>query len=349
MKTVLLLCCILLVGCVHVEEQSNRVIIEQFPIEEEIILDSCEVEPVLFFLGDMLINNDMLITMDLKNDVFFQYFKLPNLSYLGSSTLKGGGPDDEIMILPNLQTVTDSTWTFRTLSHQKVVYYDLIENRLQLLEAMKVPNEYSMVMNSFLLKDIILGYDLLGENDKEYIACDLKSGEVEDFGEDFPKVSFSVKTKTPNMLYSKIMSAKNDCSSFAALYDKFPLLRIYDKEGSVLSEVEFRNNQRNPLCYATDYSSNKDYLNTTINYMKIKTTDRYIYGLYSGKTHLELSTSSTDMSDYCSEVHVWDWSGNPIKRFVLDKPVGCFAVSPDDSFMIFYSYNRDNMLYKLSM
>lgn len=349
MKIVLLLGCILLVGCVHVEEHGNRLMIERFPIEEVVMLDSCEVEPVLFFLGDMLINNNILITMDLKNDVFFQFFKIPDLSYLGSSTLKGEGPDDEIMILPNLQTVTDSIWTFRTLSHQKIVRYDWMKNKLCLVEAIKIPNEYSMVMNSFLLKDKILGYDLLGENEKEYIACDLKSGKVEDFGEEFPKVSFSVKTKNPNVLYSKIMSAKNDCSSFAALYDKFPLLRIYDKEGAVLSEVEFSNNQRNPLCYATEFSSNEDVLSTTINYMKIKTTDRYIYGLYSGKTHLELSTSSTDMSDYCSEVHVWDWMGNPIKRFVLDKPVGCFAVSQDDSIMIFYSYNRDNMLYKLSM
>lgn len=67
-------------------------------------------------------------------------------------------------------------------------------------------------------------------------------------------------------------------------------------------------------------------------YYTIAVTDKYILGLFFGKT-----LSSTPDSGYAQTVHVFDWDGKPIARYFLDQP--CISMDIDP---------RTNRLYTLS-
>lgn len=334
------------ISCSTNVEKKHKILVEKFPIEKQITLDTVRVEPVLFCIGDMLIMDDFLVTVDLKNDVFFQFFALPSLNYIGASVHKGGGPKEEIGILPYLGRIGRNSFTYRSIDKQKVVSYNMRENELSLVNEYKIANEYMSVLNSFLIGNKLLGYDMVGESQKEYISYDWSTHMIEEFGSDYPEMNFPINTKKKNMLFSKIMNANSDNRKFVALYDKLPLMRIYDDDGHILSESEYINNQLEPSIYGSDNLENSDLSSLTINYLKVKVTDRFIYGLYSGKTHGELGLLNT--SDLCNEIHVWSWDGMPVKRFILNKPISNFAVSLDNSYILLYSFKEDDVLYKMN-
>lgn len=348
MKNIYLFICLFLsAGCSTNVEKTNKVLVKEFPLEKHIILDTIKVEPVLFCIGDMLLMDDFLVTVDFKNDVFLQIFALPKLNYIGAFVNKGEGPEDEIEILPYLGRVGHNSFTYRSVDKQKVVSFDMQENKLSLMNEYQIPDEYMSILNSFLMGKKLLGYDMLGESKKEYISYNCSTCIIEEFGSDYPKMNFSVNTKKRNLLFSKIMNGNSDNSKFVALYDKLPLMRIYDANGNVISENEYVNNQQEPLVYGNDNLKNADLSSLTINYLKVKVTDRFIYGLYSGKTHSQLNLLNT--SDLCNEIHVWNWDGVPLKRFILNKSVSNFTVSLDDSYILLYSFEKDDILYKMNM
>ncbi len=52
-------------------------------------------------------------------------------------------------------------------------------------------------------------------------------------------------------------------------------------------------------------------------------SEKYIYLLYSGNNH------ESEFRDNGKYIFVYDWNGQPVAKFTLDRPVSCFAVSDD--------------------
>jgi hypothetical protein len=347
MRTNYFLCVLLLfVSC---NTESSRFVVEEFPIETKVIFDKIEVEPILYFVGDMLIVDDVLITVDMKNETFFHFFKLPELTSLGGQINRGEGPRDEVIIFPTLDKVENDKFAYRTTHKVKIVNFNKNDRVLQVVQQIELPDKYMGILNSFVFNKNIYGYNMLGEdNEKEFIRYDPVEEKVSEFGSKYPFVNMDV-TEKKNTVFTKVMGGKPDGTMFAVLYDKFPILRIYDHEGKIISESEYNNNQKLPSAYTHQEMNIESINDLTINYMKIKVTDKYIYGLYSGKTHEESRTKQKQIDDYCCEVHVWDWKGMPIARYILEKPVSSFAVTPDDSYFLFYSFENENILYKVNI
>lgn len=342
---VILLCsCFLFEGCAKRNDLQPKKV-ERFPLEKKLELKAYKVEPALFFVSDMVILNNKLVTLDVKNNVFFQLFNLPDLKYVGSQIHKGEGPTEETFIFPYIENVGKESFAYRNMNKIKVVSYDSIENKFLPHKSYQVPQE-TEILNYCLLNNSICGYDMLRNTGREFIRYDFDTRKIQDFGPSFPSVSFSVSDDKKNVLFTKIMASKVDDTRFAALYDKFPLLRIYDNEGNLMSETEYINHQQLPIGYTNKNMSMSDIENTTKNYMRIKTTRKYIYGLYSGKTNKDLSDSGGDGTSCCCEIHLWDWDGNPVARLMLNKNVTCFAVSQDDSYIVLYSSLDEGTLYK---
>lgn len=335
------------VSCNTIESQ--RDVVERFPIENEIDLIEIEVEPVLYFIGDMLIVDNVLIALDMKNDTFFQFFNLPELAYLGGQINRGGGPEDEIAIFPTLCNLDDDCFSYRTMQKVKIASFDTVNQKIQIVQEIDIPDKYMNILNSVVMNNCIYGYDMLGKSKKEFIKYDPSNKTIGEFGPTYPIVDMEIEEDRKNTLFTKVMSGKIDGSKFASLYDKFPFLRIYNQKGEIIKEVEYKNDQRPPIAYTHENVQTNDMNQLTVNYMKIKTTDKYIYGLYSGKTHEELQTEQREINDYCKEVHVWDWAGEPVAKFILDMPVSSFAVASDDSYMLFYSFLHENRLYKTNI
>lgn len=350
MKYLLFVVCFIYIfsACSNNQNDKWRTTVDEFPVTKQVSLETVKVEAFLYYWGDMLATNDYLVSVDIKNDTFFQFFSLPDLSYLGSAVHRGLGPGEEMAVLPFLCDMGDGCFTYRSLDKIKKVSYNTQSGKLDLEKELVVPNKFDNILNMIVLDSMALGYDMLGKTKLEYVKYDFVRHHVEEFGPGYPKVDFLVEAEKRNVLFSKIMVAKPDNTLFASLYDKIPLLRIYNKEGKLVSETELKNGQVSPSIYGRKHKKRVDTGELTVNYLKIEATNNYVYGLYSGKTQKELAEQRST-NNYCKEIHVWDWDGNPVARFLLSESVGDFAVSPDDSYVFLYSYELSDHLYRFKL
>lgn len=340
--------CLLTMSCGHNAGNQDRIIIENFPKSQKVEFQEYFVEPVLYYVGDMEIVNDVLVTVDMKNDVFFQFFQLPDLNYLGSDIKRGEGPKEEIVVLPSIYHINKDTFAYRSLYQVKMVVLD--KKEMKVVKRTELPSPYIDILNCTMDGNSIFGYNMMGENQKEYQKFDFDGKkEVNDFGPSFPEVGLQIDGNKRNMVFTKIMATNLANNKFVALYDKFPILRIYDKNnGNVIHEVEYNNGQKKTIAYSNVIVDPSELNEYTINYLKVKVTDNFIYGLYSGKTNNDLNSIENNTGDCGSEIHIWDWNGNAILRLVLPKNVSAFAVSSDNSYVLLYSFAHDDIIYKVN-
>jgi hypothetical protein len=92
------------------------------------------------------------------------------------------------------------------------------------------------------------------------------------------------------------------------------------------ASVTHYKNQRQPIAYNTD---NK------VGFCEIVCDNNYIYALYSGRTHQE----TPNMHHHCNHLLVYNWQGNPVKRFYLEKAL--FAMGYNEKRQVIYGITYD--------
>jgi hypothetical protein len=348
MKVVIIVLIFVALGCSTNNKTKEHLSFSHFPNEVEVKLKEVTTAPVLSFVGELLLVDSFLVAYSLMSDSLFQVFDISGFKFLGSQVPKGEGPGEESFIAPNLHYYDSNSFLFKTLDNVKIVGYEKKENKIILQRKIDLPIEFIDVMHIVFLNEKIIGWNLYNvTNEFEFQAFDLATQEVSNFGHVYPANDFKIKLSDKASLYSKSILNKPDDKFFAALYDRYPFLRIYDADGYLVKEVRYINNQIDPAKHLSANDPAKYVAQQTVNYMKLKVTNNFIYGLYAGKTHSELRTQEYKIDDNCTEVHIWDWNGNPVAKILLDRPVFCFTVAHDDSFIVFSSVNEHDKLFYL--
>jgi hypothetical protein len=326
--------------------QNNKIEVEyirDFPEVVSLSHEKIATAPNLYCVGGMVLMDSVLVTVDLKADTFFQVLKLPDYKNIGSYTLKGFGPEDENTVDPFIRHISGNSFFYKNLMSVKIMNFNLKTNKMELTEKIDIPTELMELWHIFKLGDSIIGCNLGNETAKEFVGFNAKTKEKFDFGDDYPDIGEKIEGYYKNMIFAKTSIIKPDGSAFASVYDKFPILRIYSKEGELKKEVRYVNNQSSPHALTETNPSEESLKNIMQNYRKIKSSNRYIYALYIGKTMKDVSIG---LEDFSNEIHVWDWCGKPIAKILLDKKIFSFDVDPMDRYLICASLNSLDELYK---
>lgn len=350
MKAIIILLILVSLGCSSSEKKKAYLSFSHFPEEVEVNLKEVTTPPVLNFVGELLVVDNFLVAYSLMSDSLFQVFDISGFEYLGSHVPKGEGPGEESFIAPNLQYYDSNSFLFKTHDKVKIVSFEKQTNEIILQREINLPNEFLDVMHIVFLYEKVIGWNLYNvTNEFEFQTFDLATAEISNFGPIYPVNEYKNELSDNASLYSKSILNKPDGKYFAALYDRYPFLRIYDTNGNLVKEVRYLNQQIDPAKFLSTNDPTKYIGQQTLNYMKLKVTNKYIYGLYAGKTHQELRSQEYKVDDFCTEVHVWDWLGNPVAKLMLDRPVFCFAVAQDDSFIMFSSVNELDKLFYIEI
>jgi hypothetical protein len=321
----------------------------KFEHEVNLVHEVVKTPPVLFMVGGMVLTDSVLITVDLKSNTFFQIFKLPAFDYIGGFIKKGKGPNEEITVSPYMQHIENNKFLYQSNSSIKIAKFNIEKNRIEIINRINLPGKLINLNHAFSIRDNYYGWDLKRNSKKEFVGYNPKTKNAFDFGHTFPKVEKEISFPMKNMVFAKAIAIKPDKSHFACVYDKFPILRIYKNDGTLLNETRYVNNQNFPQSLLEKNPSRKDIENIMQNYRKIKATERFIYALYIGKTEGEIDNQENRLNDFSNEIHVWDWMGNPIKKILLDKNIFSFCVAPNDTYLICSSINKLDFLYKYSL
>ena len=74
-----------------------------------------------------------------------------------------------------------------------------------------------------------------------------------------------------------------------------------------------------------------------VGFCNVECDDNYIYALYSGRT----PNSHGELSHHCENILVYDWAGNPIKRYILDVPLWSRGYDSEKNCIYGIAYNPE--------
>ncbi|MDD6890674.1 MAG: BF3164 family lipoprotein [Bacteroidales bacterium] len=332
----------LFISCTHKE---NVTTIEQFPKVEKLIHEEITTPPVLYAPTGLLLLDSAVIIQDLKADTIFQVFKFPSFTHIGGFIKRGGGPDEEMFVDPFMQRLGNNQFMFRNLTGVKMLEYDPSNTSIRTVKNIKFDTSLTDLFHVFPLNNHLIGVRMDKATPKEFVSYDPQTQNVNDFGDSYPVMDENIKIADENkiQLFAKANTVKPDGSTFACVYDKFPILRIYSNTGVLKKEIRLANNQRFPFALIKQEPSLDDVNEMMQDYRMIKATNRFIYALYIGQKNKDISPG---LNDFSNIIHVWDWDGNPVMELRLDEKIFTFDVAPDDAFLICSSLEKLDGIYK---
>ncbi len=324
-------------------------VFNEFPQEYKLKNTEINTPSILYMIGEIELLDSVLIAMDLQSDNFFRVFKLPDINYLGSYIRRGHGPNEETFIDPYFRQLQENNFMYYNSISIKTAKFDLDSSEILIVENYNLPNNLMDLQCPFILNNQIIGWNPYESNNKEFLSYNLISKEINPFGAKNIEFKNRIRASNDKWLFAKIVSIKPDKSQFAVVYDKFPILRIYKENGELENEIRYKNGQIFPKALMSKKASKSELNQITQNYRKVKTTNKYIYALYIGKTNKELNIEEYGLDDFSNEIHVWDWNGNPVAKLSLDKNYFSFCVTQDDKYLICSSLGSISSFYKYSL
>jgi len=158
----------------------------------------------------------------------------------------------------------------------------------------------------------------------------------------------SLPNKFTKTIKSQIGAAniriKPDKSLVAVAYRYFDLIEIYSTKGVLISAIQ------GPDFISGKFEVKKTTLGKTLLklpqtkecYLSLFTTNRYIYAVYSGKRFLNEEHKRT--GNISSQVFVFNWKGEPVKKLNLNHPVQNICIDKEDKYMFAISLDEGNLV-----
>jgi hypothetical protein len=299
----------------------KEITITEFPVTKELKTAVMQTSPVILAPDGIFIMNSRIWIIQSKKDTLFDVFKLPDCTYLYSTGIKGGGPDD--FIYPQSQTIQASGDRFTILDN--FILKTMEVQPAGLLRTVKRERIFEMIpVNGFAklndslfcaFADCATGSD--GNFEFEFVLKNISSNEEIKFSNypDLTDKKFQGDQKC--QIYYKYPVANPSKGKFATFYSYFKFFRIYSVNGVLEKEIHV-----NIEPYNTD--NIEDWEKRNIYYGKPVATEKYIYAPCSQ-----------------NEIHVWDWDGNPVIQYFIDIDFSAFTISEELNKLYMVRYSDD--------
>jgi hypothetical protein len=190
----------------------------------------------------------------------------------------------------------------------------------------------------FLFNDKLCSSITYQSTTREFRCFDLKTFSTYEWG-DLLALQRPKSLHPREIFYlAKFTTVKPDQNLLAVVYQNLPILRIYcTKSARVLSQLHMADGSDNIKFFQRN-SFEEGFLNY---YWKIKSTEEFIYALYSSTGR---PGESEDSPDFGSVIHIWKWDGTPVMEIELDRSIHSFDVTPDNKQLIVSSiFDVDNL------
>lgn len=317
-----------------------------FPIEKDLFSESLEVPPVIFASNPgMVITGKHLILIEPRADKLFSVFELPDCKYIGGFGVLGRGPDEFMSINPytataiskgikifdpNLGLMEIDITNFpseKTFSSSIVVKFPAI---LQSIASPFQINDSTICGIPYPQMELRNGQPVTKISSKSYIRFNTNSNEIDYFGS-YPILYPKKHSDTFWIIFMNVTAVKPDKEKFASVGYNIKFLRIYNNDGSLSKEL---------IMKAPDDLLSEEPINrkAIIYYDAIKATNEYIYAISE-------ETQFDNLLENLPKLEVWDWDGNPVIQFKLDRTVSAFEVTEDDKMIYFIDRQTQDRIF----
>lgn len=282
----------------------------------------------------MFISGDFLLLYKQKDTTFFDLFKLPDCTYLGSSGNVGNGPNDFIFPDPRSFTPIDSGFTVLEAGSHLLKTVKVKENRLVVTNIEKTVEKKAATNGFYALSDQkYVSFGNIG-SENEFTIFDKKRNESIEIGK-YP----TWVTTNENKPHEKFVAYLKNCvvhpdgEKFAAFYVRFKRFRIFNDSGDILHDINVK---------IEPYSNNieKEYNDQWSYYVGTpQCVGNYIYALCINQKGKEKTKNNM------CELQIWSWDGKPIACYKLDKHVSFFSISNKHNTLFAFDTDMENEIY----
>jgi hypothetical protein len=315
-----------------------------FPIEKKLVSDSFIVPPVIYASHPgLVITGENLVIIETEAERIFSIFNLPDCKYIGGFGVLGRGPEEFNEINPYSATATDKG--IRIFDYEKgVLEIDMTDfpTNVSSRNVFKFPVILQFLNSPFQMNDsiicgipypqveIINGQPEFKISNKPYIKINTNSNEIDYFGS-YPKLYSKKYSDNYWIIYLNMTVVKPDEGKFVSVGYFIKSLNIYNNDGTLSKELIMR---------APDDLLGEESINpvASLYYDAIKATNKYIYAICE-------DTQQDKVLDNLPNLEVWDWNGNPITLFKLDRPVAAFEVTDDDKKIYFIDRKTQDRIF----
>jgi hypothetical protein len=309
------------------KEKQDVLIITKFPVQENLVASVINIPPINLAPDNIFITDNYLVMASIRKDTIFDFFLLPNCNYQFSAGIKGGGPDDFSTMI-DLFYFAPTIKGFNVFFTEKGIYREVeIDKRSK--------NIYTVNNKRLKFEQLpVQGFHPLGNDRIVYMSGFEKKSEFSIFDSKtnktiflspYPKWTGRELENDRMFTYVKGIVPKPDGEMFAAFYVYFKRWRIYNNEGMLIRDISVK---------IPPFSSNLlDIDERYVYYGRIFATNNYLYALCKNKKRNE------SLPEDNTELQVWDWDGNPVALYNLDKYLFCFTI--DEKENVLYGVNRD--------
>ena len=260
------------------------------------------------------INDSVFVIQDNKAENIFNLINLSSKK-IAKGVNKGQGPYD---------VIAPSSLLYR---NNKVLVWDAMNTKMSELvlssdtslvieEYYRVNTEISVLfrinhLDSTFIASVRSEEFWLAEMNKDGTIFSTIDYPIRDETKDIPRIMLSI-------LYSGSVRMSNspDGKRVVAASGSQGVLCFMDRTDSGIKE--YKQIKYQAPVVAIDPRGQATYTTDNINgFEAVESDDNYVYALYSGRTYIKYKMKSND----CEHLLVYDWEGNPVRRYILDVPI----------------------------
>lgn len=309
---------------------SNNDIKEIHKVNHEIFNDSFIGYPVRVILIDTF-----LIAADMKKDSILNIFSTRSKEYLGNYISRGSGPNELITCSSMTESNNSkSFWTFDISSRKfsECNIDSLLNNNTKFNKTInfnKIKSELIAINQPQWISDNTLICNSLFKYNERFFILDKELNIKKKVYNSNLNIHEKFSEKILGDIFSSFIDIKPDRSKIAVAGRYLDLLEIYDNNGDLLTMTKGPTKDFN-FKFDIENSLNQGSLiklpETKRGYIGIKTTNNYIYLLYSGKDR-----KNPDHYSFSNIIYTFDWNGNPIKKYELDAQISSFEIDEKEN------------------
>ncbi len=283
----------------------------------------------------------LLIITSFNGDYFFHIYNINTFKLIKEFGKKGRGPDEFItprITMQRLDNNLDGSDLLifdegrKTISSINIP--DILLNKENGIKTKILPNQMMIVSDIIFMNDSIAFYTPSGDANLGRFSIYHFSTAERTFTPYLPDLGFKVHANNLYPIYATSSACVNESKNrFVAIPVLLGELDFFDLSGSYIKSTiiervkEIKNAKYEKMIFQTP---GVGYYITDLQSVNDK-----IYALFTIKKFPNLKNKSI------SEIYVFDWDGNPIEKFVLDREINSFTYDSINNRVIGYSSNNN--------
>ncbi|MGE0089050.1 MAG: BF3164 family lipoprotein [Bacteroidales bacterium] len=323
--------------------------IDLFGNTEEILIGQ-EIQLTGEFLLDpyfIEVIDSFLIAIDTDNSTILNIINLNNGEQLFRTLKRGKGPY-ELIFTTNLHKYSPKNRHFY-IGNEKILLYNLdslivnYENYEPNIIFNKKSNEFSG-LDVLYINDSLYLSSTNFQFQKKYCLLD-KEGSLITASLDYPEDDFSEDFTFKSLAYQGRFVKHPILNKFAFCMVNTPYFEIGNIENDtikIIKDYYFNRINYKPIELSNNFQSVVMDKSNAYGFLRIVSTNEFIYLLYSGRNEEDFG----DNIFQSPVILVFDWEGQPIKRYHLDNEINCFTVDETNSILYGISNKPKPMVFK---